>query len=194
MKPSRRQKRPLSLKTPLSLETLLQKGHWGKLRTGISRQAVVRILGQPTRWARSTAELQAMAAGTPVAGWALSEVLQYDGVEFLFTEDVASACIGILADDLDALRLDGRPPVDAWGLSEGMAEAAVMEKLSSAGMSPSREPFPMAPRQIRLVLPSGARLGLTDDPSFFEPGTPAAGHRLFCVEASGPPTSQSRGA
>ena len=63
-----------------------------------------------------------------------------------------------------------------------MTELALHAHLAAAGLRFERRPFPPAPRQIRLVLPSGARLGLTDDPSFFEPGTPAGGHRLFCVE------------
>ena len=85
------------------MEHLLRDGHWGKLRCGLSRQALVRILGAPARWQRSTAELQAMAAGTPVAGWALSEVLHYDGFEFHFTDQPTSRCIRLFCDDLDAL-------------------------------------------------------------------------------------------
>ena len=74
--------------------------------------------------------------------------------------------------------------MNPWGLHEGMTEAAVVEKLAAAGLTAQRVGFPQAPRQIRLVLPCGARLGLTDDPDFFEPGTPQAGHRLFCVEVA----------
>lgn len=168
-----------------SLEGLLRDGHWGQLRPGISRQAAAKILGVPPRWQRSTAELAAIRAGTPVAGWALSEVLQYDAVELHFTDDPASRCIRLFCDDLDALRAGTVLPVDPWGLSEGMTEAAVLARLAQAGLSVSRVGFPQAPRQIRLVLESGARLGLTDDPEFFEPGTPEAGHRLFCVEVEG---------
>ena len=43
-----------------------------------------------------------------------------------------------------------------------------------------REVFALAPNQIRLVFASGARLGLVDDPGFFE--TPGEGMRLFCIE------------
>lgn len=166
-----------------SLGSLLRDGHWGALRPGISRQALVRKLGQPTRWQQSMAELRAAQAGTPIAGWALSEVLHFDGIEFHFPEEPAGSCIRIFTDDIDALDGSGeRLRVDRWGLSEGMTEVAVCDHLSAAGLTTERRPFPPAPRQIRLVLPSGARLGLTDDPDFFEPGTPEAGHRLFCVE------------
>jgi len=164
------------------VERLLRDGHWGQLRCGLSRQALVRILGVPVRWQRSTAELQAMAAGTPVAGWALSEVLHYDGFEFHFTDQASSRCIRLFCDDLDALGGGSQLRVDPWGLTEGMPEAVLAAQLSSAGLAVQRCAFPHAPRQIRLVLDSGARLGLTDDPAFFEPGTPQVGPRLFCVE------------
>lgn len=166
----------------VSVERLLRDGHWGQLRCGLSRQALVRILGVPRRWQRSTAELQAMAAGTPVAGWALSEVLHYDGFEFHFTDQPASRCIRMFCDDLDALGEGSQLQVHSWGLTEGMLESALVARLSAAGLTSQRRVFPQAPRQLRLVLESGARLGLTDDPSFFEPGTPEQGPRLFCVE------------
>jgi len=165
-----------------SLETLLRDGHWGQLRPGISRQAAAKLLGVPPRWQRSTAELAALRAGTPVAGWALSEVLQYDAIELHFTDDPASRCIRLFCDNLDALHTGTILPVAPSGFSEGMTEAAVLAQLARAGLSATRVAFPPAPRQIRLVLESGARLGLTDDPAFFEPGTPGAGQRLFCVE------------
>ena len=166
----------------VSLEDLLRRGHWGKLRPGLSRQALAKILGVPPQWQRSTAELQALRAGTPVAGWALSEVLRYDHFEFHFTDDPASRCIRLFCDDLDALGSGEQLRVDPWGLSEGMTEAAVLAHLSAAGLSAARQRFPPAPRQIRLVLDSGARLGLTDDPEFFAPDAPGSGQRLFCVE------------
>ena len=165
-----------------SLEDLLRDGHWGQLRPGISRQAAARILGVPPQWQRSTAELVALRAVTPVAGWALSEVLQYDAIELHFTDDPTSRCIRLFCDNLDALPTSAALPVDPAGFSEGMTEAAVLAQLAHVGLSAARIGFPPAPRQVRLVLESGARLGLTDDPAFFEPGTPAAGHRLFCVE------------
>ena len=123
-----------------------------------------------------------MAAGTPVAGWTLSEVLIYDGFEFHFTDQPASGCIRLFCDDLDALGSGSQLQVHPWGLTEGMPEAALAAKLSAAGMGFERIVFPHAPRQLRLVLDSGARLGLSDDPEFFEPGTPEMGPRLFCVE------------
>ncbi len=166
----------------LSLESLLRAGHWGQLRPGISRQAVAKILGVPPRWQRSTAELAAIRAGQPIAGWALSEVLQYDAVELHFPESPAGRCVRLFCDDLDALPAGEILRVDPCGLAEGMTEAAVMARLSQAGLTATRIAFPPAPRQIRLVLESGARLGLTDDPAFFEPGVSPAGHRLFCVE------------
>lgn len=171
-------------RTPrVSLGPLLREGHWGAIRPGITRQVLVRKLGQPSRWQQSMAELRAAQAGTPIAGWALSEVLIFDGVEFHFPEEPAGRCIRIFVDDIDALIGAGkRLRVDRWGLSEGMTELALQAHLAAAGLVAERRPFPPAPRQIRLVLPSGARLGLTDDPSFFAPGTPDEGHRLFCVE------------
>ncbi|MFT4975186.1 MAG: hypothetical protein ACI8S6_001073 [Myxococcota bacterium] len=172
----------------VSLGGLLRDGHWGALRPGISRQVLVRQLGMPTRWQQSMAELRAAQAGTPVAGWALSEILVFDGVEFHFPEHPRSQCVRIFIDDLDALG-GSRLPVDRWGLSEGMTEQALRVHLATEGLSAERRLFPPSPRQIRLVLPSGARLGLTDDPSFFEPDTPPAGKRLFCVEVPQAPAS-----
>lgn len=167
----------------VSLEGLLKDGHWGMLRPGVSRQALVRKLGVPLRWQQSMAELRARQAGTAVAGWALSEILFYGGMEFHFPEAPRGGCIRMFTDDIDALGGGERLRVERWGLAEGMTETAVIEHLAAAGISALRRPFPPAPRQIRLVLPSGARLGLTDDPGFFEPGSVSgAGHRLFCVE------------
>ena len=167
----------------VSLEGLLKDGHWGMLRPGISRQALVRRLGVPGRWQQSMAELRAHQAGTPVAGWALSEILFYGGMEFHFPEGPRGGCIRIFTDDIDALGAGPVLRVDRWGLAEGMAESVVSEHLAAAGLLAVRRPFPPAPRQVRLVLPSGARLGLTDDPGFFEPGSGGdGGHRLFCVE------------
>ena len=123
-----------------------------------------------------------MAAGTPVAGWALSEVLIYDGFEFHFTDQPTSGCIRLFCDDIDALGRGSQLQVQPWGLKEGMPEAALAAQLTAAGMGFQRAVFPHAPRQLRLVLDSGARLGLTDDPEFFEPGTPEKGPRLFCIE------------
>ncbi len=169
----------------VSLEALLREGHWGQLRPGMSRQLVVQRLGAPPRWQRSTAELRALRAGTPIAGWALSEVLHYDGIEFHFTDALSSPCIRIFCDDLDALGAGRALTVDPWWLREGMTESAVVAALSAAGLPAQRRPFPLAPRQRRLLLPSGARLGLTDDPAFFAPGTAPEGHCLFCVEVGG---------
>ena len=124
-----------------------------------------------------------MAAGKSVAGWALSEVLIFDGWEFHFTDDITSPCVRLFTDDIDALGVGKQLKVDAWGLREGMTEAAVLAHLAAAGLSMERTAFPKAPSQIRLVLESGARLGLSDDAGFFAEGTPQNGHRLFCIEA-----------
>jgi len=166
------------------MQRLLREGHWGALRPGISRQALVKRLGQPTRWERSMAELQALRSGTPVAGWALSEVLVFGAVEFHFPEHPQGRCLRIFVDDLDALGSEPPLAVDRWVLKEGLPEAALRLHLDTAGLRYERTDFPPAPSQIRLMLESGVRIGLTDDLSFFEPGTEAAGHRLFCVEVA----------
>lgn len=129
------------------------------------------------------AELRAMQQNIPIAGWAFSEVLAYGGVEFHFPENPHGGCVRIFSDDLDALPTSEPVRVDPWGLSEGMPLPAVEKHLTDNGMSFVNRPFPPAPTQIRLVLPSGVRLGLTCDSSFFDaPIEDSTVHRLFCVE------------
>lgn len=164
---------------PLSLPTLLEQGRWGHLRLGVSRQVAVGVLGQPDAWQRTALDDQAEARGQKVAGWALSEVLRYGAVELHFPEDPRGGLRMIFSDDLDALA----PGVDAGGLVEGMPLPQVQAWLDARGLAWRLQPFELAPGQLRLVLDSGARLGLVDDDAFFE--APGQGPRLFCVEVSG---------
>lgn len=175
----------------VSLHALLRDGHWGALRVGMSRQELVAALGVPARWLRSDAEVAALRRGLPVAGWMLSPILHYGGMEFHFPEDPAGRCWMIFTDDLPALHLrhqNPRPPderlhISPGWLAEGLEEAAVCAHLSAAGLSCTRAPFPPAPSQLRLCLASGVRLGLASDDDLFE--APGHGPRLFCVEALG---------
>ena len=165
----------------VSLLSLLRDGSWGGLRLGMTRQDLVRKLGMPTRWSVSDTEHEARRRGVAVAGWALSPLLVYSAVEFHFPEDPAGGCWMIFSDDLDALRRpDSLLHVLPAGLSEGMSEDSIHTLLSSEQISFHREPFPPMPDQIRLRMHSGACLGLTSDPEFFD--SKGYGYRLFCVE------------
>ena len=163
----------------VTLDTLLREGCWGPIRLGVARQFLVSRLGQPDGWIASDTEHTLRGRGQPIAGWALSEQLVFGGIEFHFPPDPAGRCTQIFCDDLDALGSGSGLRVSAGWLREGLSLARVCAQLDAAGLTHEQRPFPTAPHQIRLVLASGVRLGLVDDPSFFE--TPGQGMRLFCV-------------
>jgi hypothetical protein len=170
------------------LEALLRNGHWGALRLGITRQGLAGQLGPPESWDATDTERDAQARGVPVAGWALSQVLKFGLIEFHFPEDLAGRCIRIFCDDFEAL---GQPQtgslrVDPWGMPEGATQPAIAARLQGEGMAPTVEPFPWDPQQSRLLLPSGAALGFTTDPSYFAPGTTQGAGRLFCFVVEDP--------
>ncbi|MCB9779189.1 MAG: hypothetical protein H6742_11550 [Alphaproteobacteria bacterium] len=166
----------MARRRPLALATLLRTGRWGHLRPGVSRQVLVAHLGQPDRWQRSLAEDRAEQAGLSIAGWALSEVLFFGGMEFHFPEDPAAGCFMFFCDDLDRLAA----PFERGWLAEGLPTAQVTAQLDRMGLSWTIEPFSRAEGQRRVVLDHGVRLGVVDDPAFF--GGEGEGERLFCVE------------
>lgn len=164
----------------VQLLTLLRTGAWGTLRLGMTRQEAVLRLGQPTGWTMSDHEARLRGQGVAVAGWALSEILRFGAVEFHFAASPAARCWLIWCDDLDALDLPGPLRVKAMGLSEGLPLAAVVALLARDGLAGDVVPFPSLPDQVRLSLPSGAQLGFSSDPEFFD-GPALAGHRLCSV-------------
>ena len=167
---------------PFSIRELLQRGRWPGIALGMTRQQLVRSLGVPCRWQSSDAERQVQRGGRRIAGWALSELLIFGGMEFHFPEDPAGGLERIFCDDLDRLGIPGRAVlIDPWVLREGMTEAQLTSTLHGAGLDFTRSAFSMAPDQIRLTLESGTQLGLTVDASFFD-GPPVAGQRLFCIQ------------
>jgi len=164
----------------LAVEELLRRGHWGPVRPGISRQVLVRQLGIPAAWLVTDAERLAESKGIQLAGWALSPILKYGGVEFHFGEAPEGSCWMIFCDDLQALEgATGSVRVDPWWLVEGMPEDALSAHLAKADLPFERHTFPWDPKQIRFHLPSGAALGLTEDADFFDHGTVHGPQRLF---------------
>ncbi len=135
----------------------------------------------PAAWMVTDAERLAESKGIQLAGWALSPILKYGGVEFHFGEAPEGACWMIFCDDLEALEASaGAVQVDPWWLVEGMTEDALTAQLAKAELPFERRAFPWDPKQIHLHFPSGAALGLTEDADFFAPGTVSGPHRLFC--------------
>jgi hypothetical protein len=166
--------------TWVQLLTLLRTGAWGTLRLGMTRQDAVLRLGQPTSWAMSDHEARLRGQGVPVAGWALSEILRFGAVEFHFAASPASRCWLVWCDDLDALDHPGVLRVRPMGLVEGAPLADVVARLAEAGLAGVVVPFPSHQDQVRLVLPSGAQLGFSSDPEFFD-GPAQPGQRLYSV-------------
>lgn len=169
----------------VQLLTLLRTGAWGALRVGMTRQDAVLRLGQPTGWTLSDHEARLRGQGVAVAGWALSEILRFGAVEFHFAPSPAARCWLIWCDDLDSLDRPGVLRVKPMGLSEGLPLAAVVALLANEGLAGVVGPFPSQPDQVRLTLPSGAQLGFSSDPEFFERGA-EPGQRLYAVGVEAP--------
>ena len=170
---------PSDLPPLLTLPALLRDGGWGDLQPGITRQQLVERLGPPGDWMVSDTEHRARQRGAPVPGWTVSAILRYGGsMEFHFPEDDrAGRCWMVFCDDLDSLTA---PFSSAW-LHEGMTLAAACARLDREGLAWRQAPFRPDPQQLRLIVGSGVRIGLSADGSFFD-GPDSGAHRVFCVE------------